>query len=78
MTPQPQAPEFPPPGGTGAGAGAGTGSVVAEASADFAETFPAASTAATAYEYAVDGDRPESVNDAAVDVPTCVPPRKMR
>jgi len=51
-------------------AGAG---VVADAGADWADTLPAASWAATAYVYVVDGVRPPSVNDVPAAVPTWVP-----
>src|SRR5262245_19216280 len=54
-----------------------TAEVVVEIAEDGGETLPAASNAATVYEYCVDGVRPVSVKDVAVPVvvPTRVPPR---
>jgi hypothetical protein len=49
--------------------------VVAEALADCAEIFPAASKAATVYVYVVDADRPVSEYAVVVLVPISVPPR---
>ena len=52
--------------------------VVALAAEDCTDTFPAASYAATVYEYAVEAVRPVSEYEVAEGVAICVPFRKTR